>query len=220
MGPAISLPNGPDDRTEPTADEDPDALLVELARQAPSGDTRHFEALVKKHQSKVVANCRYITRAPADAEDLAQEVFVKVFFALSRFEQRSKFSTWLQRIKINHCLNHLRKGEGKTFVDVEDPAVARDPSLHVEPTAERRISAADDRGRIDAALDALTDTLRIPLIMRDADELSYDEIAQTLGIGLSAVKMRIKRGREEFRRLFENPSTTTKPDVDSETAGR
>ena len=101
-------------------DGEPDDRLVELARAEGSGDTRPFESLVRRHQGFVVANCRVITRSPADAEDLAQEVFVKAFFALRRFEGRSQFRTWLQRIKVNHCLNHLRKTRGTIMVDIDD----------------------------------------------------------------------------------------------------
>jgi RNA polymerase sigma-70 factor (ECF subfamily) len=87
---------------------EPDDELLEKARSAPEGDYSAFEQLVRRHQEKVRANCRYLTRDPGYAEDLAQEVFVKVFFGMRRFEGRSSFRTWLHRIKINHCLNYLR----------------------------------------------------------------------------------------------------------------
>ena len=75
-----------------------DSTLVEMAQRAPD-DTRPFEELLRRHQGFVVANCRYITRSAADAEDLGQEVFVKAFFAMRRFEARAQFRTWLGRIK-------------------------------------------------------------------------------------------------------------------------
>lgn len=148
-----------------------------------------------------------MTNAHHDAEDLAQEVFVKAYFALEGFEGRSTFKTWLQRLKVNHCLNYLRKQQHVTEVPLDDedgdgasPAVAR--AAQQQPTIARELELRDDRARITAVLDAIGDTLRVPLVLRDVDGLSYDEIAETLGIGLSAVKMRIKRGRAEFRRLF------------------
>ena len=88
---------------------DSDEELLKEARKAPEGDLRAFEQLVLRHQRRVVANCRNITRDPNNAEDLAQEVLVKAFFGLHLFEGRSSFAGWLQRIKINHCLNHLKK---------------------------------------------------------------------------------------------------------------
>ena len=191
-----------DDRSK-----DSDQVLVERARRAPDGDVRAFEQLVERHQSRVLANCRYLSRSPSDAEDLAQEVFVKVYFGLSRFETRSSFRTWIQRIKVNHTLNHIKKKGGRSFVDVEDPTVEKLDELRVASTAERRIHSTDERERIGAVLDCISDTLRVPLILRDMDEFSYQEIAEFLGIGLSAAKMRIKRGREEFRRIYDLKET-------------
>jgi RNA polymerase sigma-70 factor (ECF subfamily) len=176
-----------------------DEQLVQAARRAPAGDTRSFGELVNRHQSKVLANCRYITGSADDAEDLAQEVFVKVFFGLHRFEGRSQFGSWVMRIKVNHCLNHLRKTRGKTFVDVDDPLLESEAPLSTPATPERDLQALDERERIRTVLDSLPETLRVPLILCDLDGLSYQEIADQLGVGLSAVKMRIKRGREEFR---------------------
>ncbi len=181
---------------------DPDLELVEQARESPEGDFRAFEQIVDRHQTHVVANCRYLSKSEADAEDLAQEVFLKAFFGLRWFEGRAAFRTWLQRIKVNHCLNYLKKREGKVFVDVEAPAQQQADELQVQPQAERSASARDDRERINAVLDGLSDTLRVPLVLRDMDRLSYQEIAEALGIGLSAVKMRIKRAREEFQRRY------------------
>ncbi len=179
-----------------------DERLVEQAQGAAPGDLRAFETLVERHQAKVTANCHYLSGSRADAEDLAQEVFVKAFFGLSRFEGRSQFVTWLRRIKVNHCLNFLKKRKSKTFVDVETPGLEGHEELHVAPRAGQALEAESERARIGRVLEAMSETLRIPLVMRDMDELSYQEIADELGIGLSAVKMRIKRGREEFRRLY------------------
>ena len=183
-------------------DEETDARLVELLQADRSSDTRPFDALVRRHQQFVLGNCRFLTRSSNDAEDLAQEVFVKAYFAIHRFEGRSQFRGWLQRIKVNHCLNYLRKARGAVMVDIEDEAVAEDTRLATPPTAQSTLEGAEERERIAAALDAMSATVRIPLILRDADGLSYEEIAEQLGLGLSAVKMRIKRGRTEFRRLI------------------
>jgi len=163
---------------------------------------RAFDQLVLRHQRGVLANCRHLSRSAADAEDLAQEVFVKAYFALARFEGRSSFRTWINRIKINHCLNHLKKKETRIFVDMEDEKLARVPGQQVEAEGERLEQARDQRRLIREVLDAMSDTLRIPLILRDYDKLSYQEIAEQLELKLSAVKMRIKRARETFRELY------------------
>lgn len=190
--------------SESDINKDEDLTLVERILEAPDGDTRAFEDLVQRHSKTVVANCRYITRSSIDAEDLAQDVFVKVYFAIRSFERRSKFRSWLQRIKVNHCLNHLKKTEGRYFQDIDDAAAVDPGALSTEPRVWRRIEAAYERERIGQTLDELTDTLRIPLILRDMDEMSYQEIADLLGVGLSAVKMRIKRARQEFRQHYQS----------------
>jgi len=183
-------------------DETSDEQLAARSVSVSGGDVRAFERLVDRHQARILANCRYLTGSSADAEDLAQEVFVKAFFGLRRFEGRSKFSTWLQRIKINHCLNFNQKKRNKSFVSIESPEVEARVDLQTAPRAEQNLKAEDERRRIAVALDEMSERLRVPLILRDADGLSYAEIAAQLDLSLSAVKMRIKRGREEFRRLY------------------
>ena len=183
--------------------EEPDEELVREAKAAAEGDLRAFERLILKYQKRIVANCRFMTRDESEADDLAQETFVKAFFGLRRFEGRSSFRHWLQRIKVHHCLNHMKKQEGKKRVPIEDSSMEEAEELQVPPSAYAEFEAADDRRRITKILESLPETLRIPLVMRDMDDMSYEEIASSLSIGLSAVKMRIKRGREEFRRRYE-----------------
>lgn len=183
---------------DPFPPDDPDAPLVDRARRSPSGDTRAFDELVARHRGRVVANCRYLTSGD-DAEDLAQEVLVKAYFSLKKYEQRSKFSTWLYRIKVNHCLNH-RRSERRHAGDVAiDDAPADAPPLTVAPEADAALDREADVARVRAAVAGLNDTLRLPLVMRELDEMSYDEIATALGLSLSAVKMRILRARQELR---------------------
>lgn len=186
----------------PTNQRPSDEQLVDRSVSVAGGDVRAFEVLVRRHQERILANCRYLTGSSADAEDLAQEVFVKAFFGLRRFERRSKFSTWLQRIKINHCLNFIQKRRNRSFVDIESPEMETRVDLQTAPRAEQDMNAAYARRRISEVLDEMSESLRVPLILRDADGMSYSEIAEQLDLSLSAVKMRIKRGREEFRRRY------------------
>jgi len=174
-------------------------LLIRI-REAEEGDLRPFEALVRRYQVKVTTNCRFLSGSPDDAEDLAQEVFLKVYFGLAGFEGRSSFNTWVQRIKSNHCINFVKKKRLST-VDLDAPGV--EGASGIPPEAERELEKEATKARVGTILLQLTETLRIPLVMRDMDGMTYDEIAEELGIGLSAVKMRIKRGREEFRRLMD-----------------
>ncbi|HXR77578.1 MAG TPA: RNA polymerase sigma factor [Bryobacteraceae bacterium] len=195
----------------PEGREEMDEELLRQALSAADGDLRAFELLVQQHQKRIVADCRYMTRDESSAEDLAQEVFVKAFFGLRGFEGRSTFRHWLQRIKVHHCLNHLKKQEGIRRISLDDDIAVQSEQFRVEPSAHKEFEALDDRQRIASVLESLPSTLRIPLIMRDMDELSYEEIASELELGLSAVKMRIKRAREEFRRRYA--ATTESPGV-------
>ncbi len=186
--------------TEPL--EDPDIDLLQAALNSPEGDLRAFEKLVERYQRRILANCRYLSRDEKNYEDLAQEVFVKAFFGLRTFQGRSSFRTWLRRIKVNHCLSHLKREEGKASQSIDEEGFGAFDQLLVQPEAEKNLALQDQQKAILAILNSLPDNLRIPLVMCDMDELSYEEIAQALGIGLSATKMRIKRARDQFRQKY------------------
>ncbi len=191
------------ERDSPEAESD--AELVLRAHCAREGDLRAFEQLVEHYRHRIVADCRYMTMDESVAEDLAQEVFVKAYFGLRSFEGRSSFRHWLQRIKVNHCLNHVKKEKGRTAIPIESVA-DESPDMHVPPIAHRRLETNDTREQITRILESMPETLRLALVMRDMDELSYEDIASELGIGLSAVKMRIKRAREYFRARYQDAS--------------
>jgi RNA polymerase sigma-70 factor (ECF subfamily) len=187
---------------------DPDEELLREARRAPEGDLRAFEQLILRYQKRVVTNCRYITRDPNNAEDLAQEVLAKAFFELRRFDERSSFADWLQRIKIKHCLAYLKKHSGRSYVGIEETDVDEFDQLKVQDAAENRAGTTSDKQLISAVLDSMSGTLRIPLLLCDMDGLSYEQVARFLEISLSATKMRIKRAREEFREQYRKMRTT------------
>ncbi|MCE2542939.1 MAG: sigma-70 family RNA polymerase sigma factor [Acidobacteria bacterium] len=177
-----------------------DEALVARIRASPRDDVQHFDTLLRRHWARIVANCRYLTGQPDQAEDLAQEVFVKAYFALDGFRGGSSFRTWLQRIKVNHCLDHVKARRSRpAFVDAAAEDLAAAPAMMVEADAERDLLDREQRQRMAAAIDALPDSLRIPLTLRDLDGFTYDEIAGKLGLGLSAVKMRILRARRTVR---------------------
>jgi RNA polymerase sigma-70 factor, ECF subfamily len=175
--------------------------LFEEARKAPEGDLRAFEALVQQNQHRIVADCRHITRDETVAEDLAQEVFLKAYFGMHSFEGRSSFRHWLQVIKVHHCLNHLKRSK-KNQVSLDDEEEGMSNSVELS-TADKTLERLSDRQRIHRILDLMPETLRLPLVLRDMDELSYEEVAANLSISLSAAKMRIKRAREWFRARYE-----------------
>ena len=151
---------------------------------------------------------RHVTPDQNNAQDLAQEVLVKAFFGLRGFEGRSSFAGWLQRIKINHCLDHLRRQEARSFVGIEEQHVQEFDQLKDLATADNLAKAITDQQLIREVLDSMPSTLRIPLLLCDMDGLSYEEVAESLNVGLSATKMRIKRARELFRERYKKAQST------------
>ena len=195
----IKLRSDPAGTADPALSELLDTELVAGAVSAAPGDTRAFDELVRRHQGHVRANCRFIVDDAEVALDLAQEAFVKAFFALSSFEGRASFRTWLRRIKVNQCLSYRESHRGGLERGLNESRPEDHPALRVPSVALERVEAHEIRERIARTLDEIPATLRVPLVLRDMDGFSYREIQELLNIGLSAVKMRILRGRKAFR---------------------
>ncbi len=176
-----------------------DETLVREAQRSTRGDHRAFAKLVDRHLGHVQANCEHLSGSRDEGEDLAQEVMVKAFFALDGLEDGARFRGWISRIKKNHCLDHLRRRRKCMEVDLEQAQESQDPWLSTPPPPEADWSVRARRERIRRVLHSMPEDLRVPVILCDMDGLSYQEVADSLGLGLSAVKMRIKRGREMFR---------------------
>lgn len=177
----------------------PDHELVASAR---SGETAAFDILATKHQKRVLAVAYRITRNLEDAEDVAQNVFLKAFSRLDGFEGRSKFSTWLTSIAVNESLMLVRRRHGVT-VSLDEPA-QRDGIGVLEvpdqrPSPESVCSLNESRRFLLAALDCLRPTLRTILTLRDLRGYSEKEIAQTLGVSSAAAKTRLHRARVALR---------------------
>ena len=192
------------DKPEDTPQRQPtDDELVALARRSPPGDYAAFERIVRRHQGSVIANCRYITGSTEDAEDLAQEVFARIYVRLEQFRGDSSFKTWMYRIKVNHCLKFLRRRKRAQHVDIET-AAASDLTSNVDH--HKHMERDLERGEVRRIVEAMPESLRVPLILRDLDGLAYAEIAQALDLKLSAAKMRVRRARAHFRERYKHGS--------------
>jgi RNA polymerase sigma-70 factor (ECF subfamily) len=162
-----------------------------VLRKAQRGDDRAFAIIVRSYQTPVF---NYVLRMVGDrslAEDLTQEVFLRVYQGLPRFSSRSKFTTWLFQVTKNRVLDELRAVERRprSVMDIEDA-----PPLEVVDAPFERIEAIDAVWR---AVENLNVDLKMALLLRDVVGLSYTEIADSLEITLATVKWRIYKAREE-----------------------
>lgn len=178
------------EETETTRfEQDPDVLLMmKVAR----GDRAAFEELVLKYQKKVInAVYRYVGN-PSVAEELAQDVFVRVYRAAETYKPEARFSTWLFTIVRNICLNYrTREGKHDQQMDSETEPLL----LTAANNPETEMMRKELRQRIQSALQELPETLRLPLVLNHFSQMQYEEIAKVLDISLSAVKVRIHRAR-------------------------
>ena len=171
---------------------DDSSLVARCKRELPHQHGA-FEELIQRYKNKVYTLCYRMIGNASDAEDLMQEIFMRVFVALQSFEERAKFSTWLYRVTYNHCLNFLAK---QRQYGGRDEAYA-EQAAGQSPTSSPEVSAG-----LEEALLRLEKEPRTLLIMKYIMDLEVREIAATLGISQSAVKMRLLRAREELRALY------------------
>jgi RNA polymerase sigma factor (sigma-70 family) len=194
---------------------DEDRILIERCLK---GDERAFEELLCMYRSSVFSICLRMVRNRSTAEDIAQEVFIKVFSALSRYDPTYPFSSWLNRITSNLCIDHLRREKGRT-ISLEQPVGGEDDDLLIQLPArtagpDREMESKEMMAILEEAMGALPEHYRIIVILRHQEQLSYEEISDTLGIPLGTVKARIHRARkiiiEHFhsRGLFRDSEET------------
>ena len=183
----------------PPIDLDTDLEIVARCR---TGDREAFAELVQRYQSKVLTLAVRILNNRAEAEDIAQDIFVKVFQALRDFRVASRFSTWLYRITVNDCLNHIRRRtrQQQTLSATESHAM-----LGASPASnpQRALEQKERWSLVQAKLQALSPEHRTILLLRDVEDLSYEEIADVLQLEHGTVKSRIHRARMELKALLE-----------------
>ena len=178
---------------------------VELPR-----NTQSYEMLVQRHMNRVYNIVFRVVNQKEEAEDITQEVFVKVYNGLRKFDQKSSFSTWLYRIATNSALDAYDKikRHGQTTSSVRSGNDGEDEidalSLHESPLPgpESHVVQSELRECIHRVLRRLDHEERRMLLLRDFEDLSYDEIASIVEAKLSAVKMRIHRARLAFQHIF------------------
>ncbi len=179
-----------------------DRTLVEKARD---GDKAAFGELVRKHQRRAYAIALQMTGDHGEADDLAQDAFLKAYMALKKFDGRSEFQTWLYRIVVNLTLNHLKRRGRSRPAEESDPRVLGSvpPDLvRDDPeaaTAQRRFYA-----RLAQALDELPETLKSTMVLVSLQGLSHRVVAEILGCSEGTVSWRIHEARKQLREQLED----------------
>jgi RNA polymerase sigma-70 factor, ECF subfamily len=167
-----------------------------IIRQFIDGDSSAFQILVKRHKEKV-RNIVYVTmNNSALVDDIAQEVFITVYRNLKHFRFESQFTTWLYRITVNRCKDYLRKmNVRKIFSPLEEGSEVTEYTTPVENKDVSKI--------VMDAISRLPAKLRMPLILKDIEGFSYQEISETLNCEMGTVKSRIFRGRERLKEILQ-----------------
>jgi RNA polymerase sigma-70 factor (ECF subfamily) len=184
---------------EKVAASPPDAELIERCL---GNDNTAWEQIVARYQRKLFHIAYKFTGRHAEAEDLMQEILLKVFRSLDKFNRDADFSTWLGSVARNYCIDDYRARKREKEVLVED-LVAFDLAVAGSGSnPQRLLEDSDRRTFLRRGLDMLPDKLREAVILRDLQGLSYQEMAERLGLPEGTVKSRINRGREELSRLL------------------
>ncbi len=187
---------------------------VDAARE---GDQEAFEELVRLYEKRVLALTRRMCRNPEDAAEAAQEAFFAAWQGLKSFRGDSSFSTWLYRLASNACVDLLRReGKRQAAVSLDDEDLNLDfPASLSSPQEE--VERRELREQIEAGLRALPPSLREALILREMQQLRYDEIGEALGLDIGTVKSRISRGRKKLRAFLLAGGNFSPPPPSKET---
>ena len=179
--------------------------LVDLLKQK---DRHAFKLIVEKWQDMVFNTSLGIVQNFEDAEDLSQEVFIKVFESITSFKEEAKFSTWLYRITVSKCLDHLRsKKSRKRFALLKslyggDNEMIIDPPDFFHPGV--KMENKENAARLFKALDQLPDTQKVAFVLNKIEGLRYDEVAEVLDLSSSAVDGLLQRAKKNLQNQLKN----------------
>lgn len=167
------------------------------ARQAQHGNSEAFANLVVKYQKQVFSVCYRMLGAPTAAEDAAQEAFIRAYLAIDSYDIDRSFATWVLSIASNYCIDQIRKRKVTLLsMDNEKYGWLAPPSQ--EPTPERKLLEQEKQKRVHDLLGTLNETDRAAIVLQYWHDFSYQEIAETLSLTVSAVKSRLFRARKKM----------------------
>ena len=180
---------------------------TELIQRCQQGDTSAFESLVKKFERKVFGLIYQIVRSSAEVEDIAQEVFTKIYFSLPQFRLEASFEAWLYRITVNQCYDFLRKR--KRTLQVTEADLSEEEIRTFEllgsvtqppyPDVSKRLELRQTAERL---LDQLSPRDRSLLILKEIEEFSIAELQEIFATSSSAIKLRLFRARNHLRKIY------------------
>lgn len=182
-----------------------------LIQRCQAGDMKAAEVLFRRYHAPIHALVSRMLREAPETEDLVQETFLKAFKGIGGFKGNSSFKTWLYQIATNTCLNHLAKAERKYQHDSLDTPLSEDRDMTLgdrlasnAPTPHEVAQTQEVYRRVEEAIGRLSPEYRSVLVLRDLQDLSYEEVAETLGINLGTVKSRLARARRQVQKWLED----------------
>jgi len=178
-----------------------DAEDVRLMRQVSRGDTSAFEELIERHRALVAGTVARMLSSNSDVEDIAQQVFIRVWKSARRYVPRAKFTTWLLKITRNLVFNELRRTKRHAHVPLQSEPGVEDPPVKDETNLAPDASLLESelQRTIEEAILQLPETQRMALVLRRYEQLSYEQIAEVLDLSVPAVKSVLFRARSELR---------------------
>jgi RNA polymerase sigma-70 factor, ECF subfamily len=184
--------------TEPVSEE------LALVHAAKAGDMGAFEELVRRYDRNVFRIAQHITQNREDAEDVVQDAFLKAYQNLAKFQENSKFYTWLVRIAVNEALMKLRRRRPGQMVSLDEDIKTEDDSIPREvadwsPNPEQLYDQGELREILSKTIQGLPAGFRTVFVLRDVEGLSTEETAEALGLSVPAVKSRLLRARLQLR---------------------
>jgi RNA polymerase sigma-70 factor (ECF subfamily) len=187
-------------------------MVVALVRRCIVGDAEAWEEIVRTHSRRIYNICYRFTGSADNADDLAQEVFIKMYRTLTSFDpEKGAFTTWITTMTRNLLVDHFRKTKQDRATDSldaglgeeEDSATLSDRIQDTAPSADDRIQRRETQEMVQKAIQKLSPELREAVILRDLQDMDYKEIAQALKVPEGTVKSRINRGRMELAKLLQ-----------------
>lgn len=188
----------------PASPPDQEVTDEQLVRRARDGDLTAYDELVRRYQERIYGTVYHMTANHEDANDLAQESFIKAFRALKSFKGDSSFFTWVYRIAVNKTINFLKQRRNRTYLSLNDMELnaEHDPTLVAlisHKTPRRDLNLAELQEKLNAAMQKLSNDHRLVVTLHDVQGLSHDEIGKIMDCNIGTVRSRLFYARQQLQ---------------------